>query len=138
MLTKITLKQRVLSASLLVFIITLPFVFKLMRFIRSINREIEEANKDIRNLLDNSGQGFLSFNADLIIDELCSVTCETMLGTLPTGKNVADVFFSDDREKATLFRSVMALVLVQPKGRKDVWLCGGRIKKSTIDGVNFH
>ncbi len=103
----------VFSASLLVFIITLPFVFKLMRFIRSINREIEEANKDIRNLLDNSGQGFLSFNADLIIDELCSVTCETMLGTLPTGKNVADVFFSDDREKATLFRSVMALVLVQ-------------------------
>ena len=103
----------VFSASLLVFIITLPFVFKLMNFIRAINREIEEANKDICNLLNNSGQGFLSFNTDLIIDAQYSVACETMLGGLPAGQNVADLFFMDDSEKSILFHSMMVLVLAE-------------------------
>jgi two-component system sensor histidine kinase/response regulator len=101
----------IFSASFLVVIITLPFVLKLMNFIRSINREIEEANKDICNLLNNSGQGFLSFNADLIIDAQYSVACETMLDALPAGQNVADLFFMDDSEKSTLFRSIIASAL---------------------------
>ena len=101
----------IFMASLIVFVITVPFVFKLMNFIRAINTEIEEANNDISNLLDNSGQGFLSFNADLIIDAQYSATCEAMLCAVPAGQNVADLFFYDDGEKAILFRSIIALVL---------------------------
>ncbi|MEI6745522.1 MAG: ATP-binding protein, partial [Methylococcaceae bacterium] len=98
-------------ASLVVILITLPFVFKLMNFIRAINAEIEQANKDFRSLLDNSGQGFLSFGADLIIDEHYSLACETMLSQSPAGKNAADVFFQDDHTKAELFRTIISSAL---------------------------
>lgn len=98
-------------ASLFVILITLPFVFKLMNFIRSMNAEVEQANKDFRALLDNSGQGFLSFGADLIIDEQYSLACETMLWEKPSGQNVAAVFFHDDETKEELFRSVISSVL---------------------------
>lgn len=98
-------------ASLVVILITLPFVFKLMNFIRAINAEIEQANKNFRSLLDNSGQGFLSFGADLIIDEHYSLACETMLSQSPAGKNAADVFFQDDHTKAELFRTIISSAL---------------------------
>ncbi|MEY3280955.1 MAG: hypothetical protein RL674_940 [Pseudomonadota bacterium] len=103
----------IFMASLIVFIITVPFVFKLMNFIRAINSEIEEANNDISNLLDNSGQGFLSFNADLIIDAQYSVTCEAMLCAVPAGQNVVDLFFYDDSEKAIVFRSIIPSLLME-------------------------
>jgi two-component system chemotaxis sensor kinase CheA len=98
-------------ASLVVILITLPFVFKLMNFIRAMNTEIEQANKDFRSLLDNSGQGFLSFGADLIIDEQYSLACETMLSQNPAGENAAEVFFQDDNTKAELFRTIISSAL---------------------------
>lgn len=98
-------------ASLFVILITLPFVFKLMNFIRSINAEVEQANKNFRSLLDNSGQGFLSFGTDLIIDDQYSLACETMLWEKPSGQNVAAVFFHDDKTKEDLFHQVISSVL---------------------------
>ncbi len=107
-------------ASLVVILITLPFVFKLMNFIRAMNAEIEQANKDFRALLDNSGQGFLSFGADLIIDEQYSRACEMMLGEIPAGQNAAEVFFQDNNTKAELFRTVISSVLeVEDKSMRE-------------------
>lgn len=101
----------IVTASLIVILITLPFVFRLMNFIRTMTAELERANKDFRRLLDNSGQGFLSFGANLIIDHEYSLACETMLGQTPVGKNAADVFFPTDDKKAELLRSVIPSVL---------------------------
>jgi len=101
----------IVTASLIVILITLPFVFRLMNFIRTMTADLERANKDFRRLLDNSGQGFLSFGADLIIDHEYSLACETMLGQMPVGKNAADVFFPTDDKKAELLRSVIPSVL---------------------------
>ena len=107
-------------ASLVVILITLPFVFKLMNFIRAMNTEIEQANKNFRSLLDNSGQGFLSFGADLIIDEQYSHACEMMLGEIPAGQNAAEVFFQDNNTKAELFRTVISSVLeVEDKSMRE-------------------
>lgn len=103
----------IVAASLIVILITLPFVFRLMNFIRTMTADLERANKDFRRLLDNSGQGFLSFGADLIIDYEYSLACETMLGQMPVGKDAAEVFFSDDNTKAALLRSVISSVLTE-------------------------
>ena len=43
--------------------------------IESKNRELSERNESIKNLLDNAGQGFLSFGADLIISDEYSLEC---------------------------------------------------------------
>lgn len=101
----------IVTASLIVILITLPFVFRLMAFIRTMTADLERANKDFRRLLDNSGQGFLSFGADLIIDNEYSLACETMLGQTPVGKDAAEVFFPDDKTKIDLFRSIISSVL---------------------------
>lgn len=74
----------------------------------------EDANQGLASLLDNSGQGFLSFRSDLVIDTQYSLACETMLGLSPAGRNAAEVFFRDDAAKADLFRTVIPSVLNEP------------------------
>lgn len=71
----------------------------------------EEANLGLASLLDNSGQGFLSFGSDLVIDTQYSLACETMLGRSPAGQNAADVFFHGDAAKADLFCTIISSVL---------------------------
>lgn len=71
----------------------------------------EGANRGLKSLLDNSGQGFLSFGADLLIEAQYSLACETLLGGVPAGLNAADVLFNDDVAKANLFRAIIASVL---------------------------
>ncbi|EKD89173.1 MAG: hypothetical protein ACD_34C00166G0001, partial [uncultured bacterium] len=71
----------------------------------------EEANLGLASLLDNSGQGFLSFGPDMVIDTQYSLACEAMLGWSPSGRNAADVFFHGDAAKADLFRTIISSVL---------------------------
>ncbi len=98
-------------AAIVIFLITLPFLFRLMNFIRAMTLELEQSNHDFRVLLDNSGEGFLSFGRNLIIENQYSKACETMLGESPAGKEVTTVFFRDDKTKIDLFHSIIASVL---------------------------
>lgn len=101
----------IVTASFIVILMTLPFVFRLMNLIKKMTAELEKKNKDFQRLLDNSGQGFLSFSSNLIIDNEYSRSCETMLGQLPAGKNAAEVFFHNDKTKADLFDKIISSVV---------------------------
>ncbi len=46
--------------------------------ITNINAALSESQKSIKNLLDNAGQGFLSFSTDLLIKPDYSSECETL------------------------------------------------------------
>ena len=77
-------------------------------------KEVAETRREkVASLLDNSGEGFLSFGADLIIEAECSNACQTMLGGSPAGKNAAEVFFHDDVVKIDLFCSTISSVLAE-------------------------
>lgn len=67
----------------------------------------------VRNLLDNSGQGFLSFGRDLLIDPEVSRACEVMLGCSPAGRDAAQVLLGDDPLKAGLLREIIPAVLAE-------------------------
>lgn len=73
--------------------------------------QLEHANTDFRRLLDNSGEGFLTFGPDLLIDNQYSLACETMLGRAPAGRHAAELFFHDDPAKADLFATIIDSVL---------------------------
>jgi PAS domain S-box-containing protein len=76
------------------------------------SKEVAEASREqVARLLDNSGQGFLSFGSSLLIDTQYSLACESMLGQSPAGRNAAELFFPADAVKADLFRSIIASVL---------------------------
>ncbi len=79
--------------------------------LQSAKDAVDDANQGLASLLDNSGQGFLSFGADLVIDAQYSLACETMLGGSPAGRNAADVFFHDDIAKSKLFNTIISSVL---------------------------
>ena len=68
----------------------------------------------VRNLLDNSGQGFLSFGRDLRIDPEVSRACEIMLACAPAGQNAAQVLFGNDPLKASLFCEIIPAALAEP------------------------
>ena len=76
--------------------------------------QLEHANQDFRRLLDNSGEGFLTFGPDLLIDTQYSLACETMLGRSPAGCHAAELFFQNDPAKADLLGTVIAAVLNEP------------------------
>lgn len=78
------------------------------------SKEAAEASREqVASLLDNSGQGFLSFGSDLIVEPECSRACETMLGLCPAGQNAATVLFGDDGAKAELLQAVIPSVLAE-------------------------
>jgi len=78
------------------------------------SKETAEARREqVTSLLDNSGQGFLSFGSDLVVDAECSRACEAMLGQSPAGRDAADVFFHDDVTKGDLFCTTISAVLAE-------------------------
>ena len=84
------------------------------------SKEMAEARgEQVASLLDNSGQGFLSFGGDLLVDAECSRACATMLGLSPAGRNAAEALFAEDAAKADLLRATVPAVLDE----SDPWLC---------------
>ncbi len=77
-------------------------------------KEVAEARREqVASLLNNSGQGFLSFSNDLIVDEECSQACVAMLGESPAGKNAAKVFFPNDTASEEMVCTTIAAVLAE-------------------------
>ncbi|MBK7003525.1 MAG: PAS domain S-box protein [Rhodoferax sp.] len=75
------------------------------------HQALQTTQNQLRLLLDNSGEGFLTFGPDLLIDAQYSLACETMLGCSPAGCPAAEVFFHDDPVKANLFGTIITSVL---------------------------
>ena len=67
----------------------------------------------VSNLLNNSGQGFLSFGADLVIDPETSRACDTMLGCSPAGRNAAQVLMGEGSPASDLLAEVIPAVLAE-------------------------
>ncbi|MBI5165078.1 MAG: sensor histidine kinase [Magnetospirillum sp.] len=75
-----------------------------------------QKSEQVNTLLDNSGQGFLSFGADLIVAEGHSRACTEMLGIPPAGRAADALLFSGrDDEAGALMRLVVAKALAEPE-----------------------
>jgi ligand-binding sensor domain-containing protein/signal transduction histidine kinase len=68
-------------------------------------QQVAESRAKVASLLDTSGQGFLSFGADLIIDPDCSRACASMLGGPPEGQKADAILFPEDAGKSEMFRN---------------------------------
>ena len=72
----------------------------------NLEHEVEEKTKEVTALLNNAGQGFLSFGCDFIIDDEYSAECIKLLGKDIAGKDIAKLLFSD-KTKIEFFKSTI-------------------------------
>ncbi len=120
--------------------------------VRARTRELAESLETVRvtgeqvaALLDNAGQGFLSFGADLVVAPQYSRACEAMLGQPPAGCDAGRLLFPDDPQYAELLADATGRVLASDDpDRRDVmlsllpqeWTRGGRQLSATYAVLN--
>jgi len=77
------------------------------RIAEELAKKFRLKSNELSNLLNNSGQGFFSFGADLKIVGEYSQACITLLGLIPTGLDAAELLFplTTDSTKRKLMRS---------------------------------
>jgi ligand-binding sensor domain-containing protein/signal transduction histidine kinase len=68
--------------------------------------ELNISADDVRNLLDNTGQGFLSFNKDLIIHNEYSLECFKIFGCDIKNKYLTELFCADDEQREFFKRTI--------------------------------
>ena len=76
---------------------------------KGLEKTIEERTRAIQNMLDVSGQGFLSFGPDLKIKGNYSKICEIILNQKIPGKKIHELLFYKDDEKKNDFSDGFSL-----------------------------
>ncbi|MDF1614935.1 ATP-binding protein [Desulfurivibrio dismutans] len=89
-------------------------VATMYRQILITRQQLTEKSDRLGGLLNNSGQGFLSFSPDLRVDPEYSRECETLMGSDLTGKTITELFYPDNEAEATRFSSNIRRILETP------------------------
>ena len=69
----------------------------------NLEKRIEEKTKKVTTLLDNAGQGFLTFDTNFLVDEEYSKECIKLLGIDIVHKDIATLLFKE-QAKRELFK----------------------------------
>ena len=72
-----------------------------------LEEKVEEKTKKVTTLLDNAGQGFLSFSCDLLVDDEYSKECIKLLGDDLAGKYMPDILFKTNTTKQKFFQKTV-------------------------------
>lgn len=111
--------------------ITMILLFSIL--INRLQREIttrKQAQADLlnttdalRNILNNTNQGFLTFGQDLLIDVEYSAKCEKFLGEEICYANFAKVIFQNDEHQATFLEKILKDILSEKdEVRRSIYL----------------
>lgn len=104
-----TLVWRVAAGAALVILLIVWWNRKLTR----LNRTIRQAHEELAALLDNSGQGFLSFGIDCRVQPGFSRECLEILGRDPAGGSIQSLLFPDDARAAGDFAKNVGRILAE-------------------------
>jgi len=72
----------------------------------NLEQRIDEKTKKVTTLLNNAGQGFLTFNKEFKIDEEYSKECEKLLGKNIAFQDIASILFKDENKVESFKRDV--------------------------------
>lgn len=78
---------------------------------QKLEQKVVERTAAISNLLNNAGQGFLSFGADFIIDAEYSMECEEIFEQEIAGKRFMDLIFPNGEEEKLFMENVLASIM---------------------------
>ncbi|KIM00363.1 Signal transduction histidine kinase CheA [Paramagnetospirillum magnetotacticum MS-1] len=75
---------------------------------------VKSKSDQVSALLDNSGQGFLSFRGDLLVEPEFSHACLDFFDGSPAGKSVDELLFSGDEHARDTLRACIEEALKEP------------------------
>ncbi len=70
----------------------------------NLEKKVEEKTKKVTTLLDNAGQGFLTFDKNFTVDHEYSKECEKLLGKDLAGKDISSLLF-EEKNKIEIFKT---------------------------------
>jgi len=93
------------------------------KFSDELEKKVFEKTESIQNLLNNAGQGFLSFGIDLLVDKEYSIECNRIFNRDIMGQNICKLIFPNDPEMQELIESVTHQVLnEQDESKREIYL----------------
>jgi two-component system chemotaxis sensor kinase CheA len=93
----------ILLANATVVLLVTFLIATMYRRILITRRQLADKSDRLSGLLNNSGQGFLSFGPDLTVEPEYSRECVTVFGREVAGESVAALLFPEDAEERTRF-----------------------------------
>lgn len=81
--------------------------------INNQNNKLYDFGERVKALLDNAGQGFLSFDENFTVDSEFSKECTKLISKDIAGKNIAELLFADNEVQKELFINTIKGVLEQ-------------------------
>jgi len=76
-------------------------------YTESLEATVRRRTEDLRTLLDNTGEGILSFGTDFLVDNDYSRECAGLLGAEPAGKRIDTLLHPADEAASALFRRAL-------------------------------
>lgn len=99
--------------------------------------ETSKANKDlldkVYSLLNNSGEGFLSFGDNFIVDEGYSHECEVIFGRKIEGENITSLLFQNNQKTIKTFIKSIKMAMETEDDFKQKMLVGLLPEELTLD-----
>lgn len=92
------------------------------RKLSKLNRTIAQSNTKIAALLDNAGQGFLSFDKEFKVDSQYSKECIKLLGESIAHKDISELLFTKKSEREFFKKTLTLLKEEQNPIRKNSYL----------------
>lgn len=87
------------------------------------NEALAEKNNQLQNILDNIGQGFLTFGSNLIINDEYSLQCIKIFNREIKQKHLSELLYSSDMESQKFIDSVFAkLFQEEDSDKQDLYL----------------
>jgi len=87
-----------------------------------INNKIENVNVQMKDILDNVGQGFLRFEDDLMIHSEYSMECREMFSVCVANKKFSTLLFPDDPSQATFVDDLLQKILQQDNDKIELYM----------------
>jgi two-component system chemotaxis sensor kinase CheA len=111
-----------LANSAVVLLVTF-LIATMYRRILITRRQLAEKSDRLAGLLNNSGQGFLSFGANLVVEPEYSRECLSFFGQEVAGKSVAALLFPEDGEERNRFgANIERIVQTHDEFQRDILL----------------
>ena len=111
---------------------------KVFRISDSQGRILHRHQSEIKNLLDNVNQGFLTFGSDFAVDRQYSAECVQIFGKKISGICILDLLAENQQTIADLFRDVFSKAFATPDPDEQIQLLRGLPTLLTICHKDVH